>query len=670
MLRTYPRWLLSLILLAPLTAMGAEEAKVFPVRGFFYDAAADSKLDPLFRQHLQAKPAAALSGQIHEALNKAFGERVGKLNQSTAGNTFAVSFHVTRANSFTVDKANGNSDVVATLTGSVYFTNVISGEILTTLSRTVISRSVAANSADLGAERRLLFQQALDELIKDLTLESSKQFHPVVLETHLTDRSGELLVLDAGYRQGLAVGDNIEDSADNLIQVVYAAENYAVAKPVLSSNLSLGTAFKKFSAHAASGQDRPRVAVMVDTLPDGYGKDYISRLFSDLLGDSAPLSVVQINTGFTQLLQTVREQDGVELSTTQSSGRRPPSLIVRVRIPDTIYHEAGTNLDFQKVRRYETRAFADVIDNSGRIIFSAVGVDVISDNIVRGIGAGFEERREVSIKNALTDLSKKLSQIGEPKRDRADIVAGNGGSYQVNSQARVYGQHQQGVILRKAKAHFGKEARDIFLPTVEASVEVYTGQSPTVLKLGLPVDTSHDKVAAGDLFEVQQLGTPARSAASLASCGPIETLGNTRTPALMELTGLILGQKMPGMLYAPDAPRLTEGIIGPRSGFSSSFPWALPNVTYCIQPVERVNVGAEQCAQQCERSIVSRYTLRVKRGDEILSRSTFESQFKSTGYYAGSTSPDNLNRLLDADLLDEARGLLEKSVEKIAFPTQ
>lgn len=667
-MRVYPRWLLSFVCLVPLTTLSAQEAKVFPVRGFFHDASDDSKLDPLFRQYVQAQSAAALSVQIHGYLTQAFGARVGKLNQSTAGNTFTVSFHVTRANSFAVDKGNGNSDVVATVTGSIYFTNVISGEILTTLSRTVISRGVAANSADLGAERRQLFHQALDTLVKDLMQEAPKQFQPVVIEARLTDRSGELLVLDAGYRQGLAAGDSVEDSADNLIQVVYAAENYAVAKSVLASNLNLGTLFQKFSAHAASGQDRPRVAVMVETLPVGYAKDYVARLFSELLGDAAPLSVVQINTGFTQLLQTVREQDGVELSTSQSTGRRPPSLIVRLRIPDSIYFEAGTNLDFEKVRRYETRAFADVIDNSGRIIFSAVGTDVISDKIVRGIGPGVEERREVSMKNALTDLSKKLAKIGELKRDLADIVATQGSSYQVNSQGRVYGEHQPGVILRKAKARVGKDTKVVLLPTVEASVDVFTGQSPTTLKQGLPIDAGHDKVAVGDLFEVQQLGTPASSAATFAVCGPSEALGNARTTALMEITGLLLGQKMPGMLYATDAPSLTQGVIGLQSGFAASYPWNPPSVSYCIQPVERVNVGAETCNQQCERPIVSRYTLRVKRGEEILNRVTFESQFKSTGYYANSTPPLEINRLLDADVLDEARGVLEKAVNKISFP--
>jgi hypothetical protein len=668
-MRAYSRWLLSFVCLVPLTTLGAQEAKVFPVRGFFHDASDDSKLDPLFRQHIQAQSAAALSAQIHGYLTQAFGARVGQINPSTAGNTFAVSFHVTRANSFAVDKGNGNSDLVATVTGGIYFTNVISGEILTTLSRTVISRGVAANSADLGAERRQLFHQALDTLVKDLMQEAPKQFQPVVIEASLTDRSGELLVLDAGYRQGLATGDSMEDSADNLIQVVYAAENYAVAKPVLAPNLNLGTVFQKFSSHAASGEDRPRVAVMVEKLPEGYAKDYVARLFSELLGDAAPLSVVQINTGFTQLLQTVREQDGVELSTSQSIGRRPPSLIVRLRILDTVYYEAGTNLNFEKVRRYEARAFADVIDNTGRIIFSAMGTDVISDKIVRGIGPGFEERQEVGMKNALTDLSKKLAQIGELRRDRADIVATQGSSYQINSQGRVYGEHQSGVILSKAKARVGKDTKDVLLPTVEASVGVFTGQSPTTLKQGLPINVGQDKVTVGDMFEVQRLGTPASSAATLTVCGPSETLGNTHTPALMELTSLLLGQKMPGMLYATNASSLTQGIISLQSGFASPYPWNVPAVSYCIQPVERVNVGAEACTQQCERPIVSRYTLRVKRGDEILSRVTFESQFKSTGYYTNSTAPQDINRLLDADVLDEARDVLEKAVDKISFPT-
>lgn len=168
----YLKPLLWLACIVPVTALAAQEAKVFPVQGFFYDGRSDSKLDPLFREQLVQQSVASLSQRVYDELTQAFGPRAGKLDQRTVGNTFAVSFHVTRANSFSVDKGNSNSDLVVTLTGSIYFTNVISGEILTTISRTVISRAVAANQADLNAERRELFKQALDTLIQD----SNSQF--------------------------------------------------------------------------------------------------------------------------------------------------------------------------------------------------------------------------------------------------------------------------------------------------------------------------------------------------------------------------------------------------------------------------------------------------------------------------------------------------------------
>jgi len=668
LLRWIARSVCSLVLVAPLLAQSAEPAKLFPVQGFFYDSAEDSKLDPLFREFVRQQSVASLAKRVHDALVPAFGARVGRLDQRSAGNTFAVSFHITRANSFVVDKGNGNSDVVVTLTGGVYFTNVISGEILTTLSRTVISRAVVARQADLATERRGLFGQALDTLLVDLTTEAPKNFNPVIIETQLTDRLGGLLVFDAGYKQGISAGDRLEDSADNLVDIVYAAENYSVGRMVVDANLSLGSTFQKFNAHPASGKDRPRVAVVVESLPAGYGKDYIARMFSEFLGDGAPLSVVQINTGFTQLLRTVREQDGVELSAMKPAERQPPGFLIRLRVPEPVFYEAGTNLDFEKQRYYESRAFADVIDNTGRVIFSAAGVDVIKDKIVRGIGPGPDERREVLIKNALTDLGKKLAQIGEVSRDRAEIVSVSDSDYQINSQGRVYSERQQGIVLHKTSARAGKEKREILMPLFEASVKDPAWQK-TTLSLGLPIDTSKSKAQAGHVFETLRIGTAPRSAASLAACGPAESLGNSRTPALMEMTSAALGQRMPGMLYAPDAVPLTDGVIGESSGFIRKFPWNLPRVVYCIQPVERVNVGEEQCAAQCDRQIQARYTLRVKKGAEILSRIGFESQYKSTGYYGKTTGSEQVMRMLAADVMDEAFGLLQKSVEKLVFPS-
>lgn len=56
----------------------------------------------------------------------------------------------------------------------------------------------------------------------------------------------------------------------------------------------------------------------------------------------------------------------------------------------------------------------------------------------------------------------------------------------------------------------------------------------------------------------------------------------------------------------------------------------------------------------------------MKAGSEVVSRSGFESQFKSTGFYK-ETATDQLKHLIDSDLIDEAQILLDKAADKIIF---
>jgi hypothetical protein len=635
------------------------------VQAFFYDAADGSKLDPRFRAKVEALQPVRLSTKVHEALRAALGAKVGPLTQGTSGHTFAVSFHVTRATSFVVDKGNGNSDVVASVTAGLYFTNVVSGEILTTISRSVVSRSVVSKSTDgIDAEKEKLFGLALDSLMDDLVQEAAKTFSPTVVEAKVIEQVGELLVLDTGYAKGIQAGDALSDSSNQLIDVVYVGQHYSVAQRTLADNAGPGAIFQKYLPHAADGKDRPRALVLVESLPNGFARDYIVRLFSELVGDTAPLTVVQVNTGFSQLVSTVVQQTNLSLHSTAK--RKPPGLFIRLRIAEPIIYEAKTNLDFTTIRHYETLAFADVVDSSGRVNFSVVGKDVIDDSITKNIGPDFEERREVSIKNALTDLAHKLAKLTEPKRDVAPVVSSSDVDATITSSGKVYSPQQKGVLLHKAKVHFGKEMRELLIPVTNATVD-FVGADQTRLSLGFPFDTRADKIKAGDLFEVQRLGVAPRSARSFAICGPSESLGAVQTPSLMELTGYALGQRMPGMFYVPEMADLTREIVSPATGFASAIPWRIPPVGICVQPVERVNISDAECPSQCEHQITARYTLRIKSGEEILSRSTFEGQFKSSGYFK-TTAPAYIKRLIDADLIDEAQNLLDKAADKVTFP--
>jgi hypothetical protein len=52
-----------------------------------------------------------------------------------------------------------------------------------------------------------------------------------------------------------------------------------------------------------------------------------------------------------------------------------------------------------------------------------------------------------------------------------------------------------------------------------------------------------------------------------------------------------------------------------------------------------------------------------------LARVAFEGKFKSIGYFK-STDAQNLKVMIEADVVDEARRLLEMAAEKVELPLQ
>jgi hypothetical protein len=676
MSRATPRWpvrqrIAAAVLGALLLHTGAaqadaeSEARVYPLQAFFHNDRADSKLHPAFLSLVAAYTPAKLGEFLHKEMHKAFAGHTGALDRHSMCRTFVASVHVGRATAYRVDKGNGNAEVVATVGASLYFTNVQTGEILKTVTETVVSRAVVANAQPQDVVARQQFDRALRELMKTLVERGAKEFKPTALDVKITDLPGDLLVLDTGYRRGVQLGDLLSDDASQLIRVVYTAADYAVAKRELANQLQPGAVFRKYLSQAADGRVRPRTVIYVESQPADYGREYLAQMFAELLGDKAPLSIVAVSTSFAQLLDTVTQQ--AALNTDDTSNRTPPSLVVRLRVADPIVYEARTNLDFQRLRHYETLAFADVLDTQGRILFSAMGKDTIDDTVANLIGVGMQERREVSVKNALMHLAQKFATLTEPRLDRAEIVADASGAPAVVGTGKVYAPEQSGVVLRQASVNLGKGQQKVLLPTTEATVE--PGADPVRLPLqnGLSIQQPAAPIQVGQVFEVQHFGTPPRSAQRFRLCAePPESLGNTRTPSLVALATQALSQQMPGMFYAPEMPAEIDQFIQPGNNFRSKVPWKLPNsVPVCVQPVERVNVAEAQCpGATCERPMSARYTLRVRKGADVLARPMAEAQFRSGSFYP-QTDAAALVRLVEADLIDEAAPLLDKAAAQI-----
>lgn len=645
-------------------AWADNEAKVFPVDDLFYDDTDQSALDINFRTELKTIGLPAVVANIHKSLANAFKGKMGPLDENTANSTFAVSFQVPRATSYSVNKGNGNSDLVAAVTASLYFTNILTGEILTTISRTVVSRAVISNDASIEDEKKKLFAQAFNTLINDLAVAAAQDFNPIEVKAKITDRIGNLLVLDAGYKKGIQTGDSLEDNSSQLIQVVYAADGYSLAQRILADNVGTGVIFHKYLSHASNGRLKPRTVVLVESQPDGFKKEYIAQLFSELVGDKAPLSIIQVDPGFYKLLNDV-VRNGFLLNKDVSS-RKIPSLFIRLRVTNPIVYETKTNLDYVTVRHYETFAFADIVDSNGRVNISAVGKDVIADNITNNIGPNTNERREVSIKNALIDLAQKLGKLSEPHREQVNVVPDPSGNLYINSEGKFFAPQQKGIVLHKVNVDLGSGPQKLWAPITEAFVGDSVDTNKMQLSLGLPLSDPIEDVKLGGVFEMEQIGTTPRSANAFTVCGPTVSLGTVTTPFLINLAENSLSNKMPGLLYVPSIQESANKLINHGNNFEGAVNWKIPLIPFCVQPVDHVNFGKDICTDHCERPITAKYTLRVRSGSEVVSHTTFQSKFESTDFYK-QISPDELNGLINSDLIDVAQQLFDKDADIINF---
>jgi hypothetical protein len=654
--------LMTALFIRPGASFGAE-AKVFPVEDVFCDVSATSSLDPAFVM-LVKDPAffRPLVASTYKSLSEAFAGKTSEISTQNADHVFAVSLNLTRATAYSVDKGNGNRDVVATVSGSVYFTNVITGEILTVVTKTEIARAVVDARDSIADTTDKLYRSALGSLMPDLSAAAAQSFTPVLVEAQVSAALGKVFVLNGGYERGIQTGDQLEDADQNLIKIDYSAQTYAVAE-TLVGRAPVGSTFHKYMAAKSDGRIRPRLLVIAEQVPAGYSAPYIEQIFSDLLGDKAPYSIVQVNPLFSQLLTDVLTK--ADLSTTDTQHRSPPQLFLTLRIGEPIQYEVPTNLQFETTRNHYTVSFADIVDTSARVNASAVGSSRLSDDITKNVGPGFQERREVVIKNSLTDLANNVVKIGDTRREATSLVAGAlTGSLAVSTSGMAFFTDQQGTILRKTAVKIGTVTSQIQVPVSLAKIDAEDAPGKMRVTIGAPLDAGKTS-APGDLFEVERRGPTPRATNLMAMCGAVEHLGSTGTPELANLAENALGSVMPGVLYAPGVRNEAKNIS--TASFSSEVAWDIPNVLTCIQAVDRVDVGEESCAKQCDRVVSAKFTFRVKRKDDVLSRAVVEDQFHSDGYYK-PISPAQIGSVVQADLIHEALNQYGKAAAAVTLP--
>ncbi len=91
--------------------------------------------------------------------------------------------------------------------------------------------------------------------------------------------------MDKGFKQGIAKNDELSSADGDLIRVVHADSDYAVAIPVLLQNNA--KTFSKIASNTRQTLNKPK-ALVVDVLTyQGESKDLVEQIFSDAVGENA-----------------------------------------------------------------------------------------------------------------------------------------------------------------------------------------------------------------------------------------------------------------------------------------------------------------------------------------------------------------------------------------------
>ncbi|WP_235942330.1 hypothetical protein [Acinetobacter terrae] len=395
-------------------------------------------------------------------------------------------------------KKDSTAEIFLPVTLSLKLTNVLSGEVIysdsATLSQPIQVLTVEIESAATKAAIKQKFQSTLLSLTQQVTQELKSKLKISETETQVIDQWKSYLVLDKGFNQGIAAQDELSSTDGDLIRVVHADSDYAVALPVLMSGNSKH--FSKVSTNTRQAMNKPK-ALVVDVLTyQGESKDLIEQIFSDAVGEQASFTLTPVNRRYSAMAQSVSEQTALAQSE-DINQRELPEFFIRINVmPAIAYEQAVGKMTQQQVVYSEV--FAEMIDRSGRVIFSAHATDEIKEIISQGMGFSLEARKEISLKNALIQLGQKFQK----------------GIQFTRSDLKVSGSSQQNVNIEDKgerlsvgmKVHVYNQQkvaqRNVLIPTWEATVIERNG-SQVKAQLDFPV-SGNDRlpVHSGDVILV------------------------------------------------------------------------------------------------------------------------------------------------------------------------
>jgi len=671
-----------LAVLASLAASAATaqdlSLKVYTVAGLFgLDASGCNagaalptvRISPVLCERFESLDQRAAWGrQFQTMMNDRFGSNVrerldgplpaGVTREAMLSQTVVASLHLSRADLWTVPKQSV-LEVHMPITLSLMMTNVLTGEVMLVEN---LSTDVTGLMPARGFEAQAVaeFPAILNQAIADLVDAAALRFRPDAITGTVRGRAGQRYVFDVGRRGGLREGNQIGADAT----VVFADADYSIIEPALGS-LSVGQTLARQIAQPVEVLARPSMLVVVARAPDGLAPAYLTTLMEDALGGASGFAVMPVNPSLPQIRDISLGQASVS-----SRLRNLPDYFLRLSVAALDPIEADTNVAGVRRRVQEARAFIEVINHDGRVVFASQGVDQFDEDIVGGMAPSTEQRRDAAVKNAIIKAATELSTEFRPSRLRLDVRP-DGDAIRIADSGGVLSPGIDALVVRRIGRVSGIEG-DVWSPVTDVEVTAIDGADAMARYAG----PETPRIQRGDQVAYEAAGSGSRSRRVFSQClkdgrPSVSLRGAVVQPLFEQIAVNSFAGAFKGAVRIEtfEEELRTLRLDGQFEGIGDLGIFAQAPGEICFEPVHQVTVSGERPDRG--RFVVGTYDLTIgytlRQGEARVGGGGLQQSLSATAVPASESSAYR-DRSLQIDLAAAVTELTRRSARDLVPP--
>jgi hypothetical protein len=445
--------------------------------------------------------------------------------------SYAVVIGITRASFYEVPREGGRLEILVPITLNIQLVKPDTAKVVASASDTLYSPFVFSadelKSESIKAKMSEVVTRGVKRQVSDLILEIKKNFNPQETSVKLLEKSGDVFVVDKGYEVGFKTGDELvaikkSDNSELIFKVINADAGFSVLRPLMGSPRT-GEDYMFIFEGAADDSKKPRVLPVTSTREGRGWTPAVSDILVKDIGFKAPFQISPVDVNFKDTMESISRQANCvpwdkfpSAKTVFDSRTDHPQFFLKLDFSRSAVAEQKGAGSVKTTENFISGVTANLLDLDGNVVFSEIGVDNYQIERTAGQGISQLSAFEISLKNATTDLSKRL--LANIKLDPTEFKISRIDKNQFVAEGLILAEGQKKFAYEVVRPLGVKVAgKDVFM-----RLELGEGQeSPVPTEGGTLLSYSKlvDEPKRGDFIRVANL--PRKGQVLMSECPEI-----------------------------------------------------------------------------------------------------------------------------------------------------